>query len=360
MSAHPIRTIIANSGPAQPICVSEIAQLSSRGLDTCSPEDRCLAWLAMLGLYPRCACEWPEAMRRLHSAYWDLVHFSGLSRWEKRVIPADYPSEEFGLASDRVMAIVHMDIVRTGRSAFFLPPRPIPGSAPAADDDSLHFIQEHLRRLERALYVFSTLNVGLGYMQGFNELVAPLYYVLLKSMDTLFDGDIDVVESLTFHCLQELLTKTALHEFYTTQDKSSMILHRVREFEELMAKHLPDAARIVKRLKIHPLFYCLRWFTLLFAQEHDLPTLLMIWDSLWAHFGQFVEYLYCMALGHIHAVEGRLSMSNYGQTLSALQNLEITTDVKEVLLFANKCWDEDHRPQRTGFFAAVAAFTGFL
>jgi hypothetical protein len=34
----------------------------------------------------------------------------------------------------------------------------------------------HLRRLDRVLYVFATLNVGLEYMQGFNELVTVLLW----------------------------------------------------------------------------------------------------------------------------------------------------------------------------------------
>jgi hypothetical protein len=251
------------------------------------------------------------------------------------------------------MAIIHGDIVRTGRLMFFLPPREIAGTEPAGDEDSLHYIQEHLRRLERILYIFATLNVGLGYMQGFNELVTPFYYVMLKSLESLFDGDIDVVESLTFHLFQELMTKTQIAEFYTTQDKSSIILHRVKEFEGVLARHAPIAWDVIRSLKIHPLFYSLRWFTLLFAQEHDLPTLLMIWDSLWAHFSELIAYVFCMAAGHIHAVEGKLTKQNYAVTISALQNLEITSDIKEVLMYANRCWDSDHEPEKPSMLTSL-------
>jgi hypothetical protein len=170
-------------------------------------------------------------------------------------------------------------------------------------------------------------------MQGFNELVTPFYDVLLKCVDRLFN----------------VLTKTGLDDFYTEQDQPSIVLGRIKQF-----------AYVIRSLRLHPRFYCLRWFTLLFAQEHDLPTLLLIWDSLLAHFSGFLDYLYCMAIGHIHAVEGKLSKANYAQTLGALQNLEIVTEIKSMLVFANQCWEEDHRPQKPGWFAAITALTGFV
>jgi hypothetical protein len=358
-STRPIQAIVDDSASGDPLNRSEVLRLSAIGLDSYTPEDRCLAWLVMLDLYPASASEWAATRSRLRAEYWDLVQFSGMGTWHQRPLPAHFPSEDFGVRQNSIMTIVHGDIVRTGRTAFFLPPRAIPDTLPSDAEDSLHFIQEHLRRLERVLYVFATLHVGLGYMQGFNELVTPFYYVTLKCIDSVFGGDIDAVEGVTFHLLQALLTKTQLAEFYTTQDKSSIMLHRVKRFEDVLARHLPRAAEAIRALNIHPLFYCLRWFTLLFAQEHDLPTLLAIWDSLFAHFGQFVEYLYCIALGHIRQVEAKIIRHNYADTLSTLQNLEITTGIRDVLIFANKCWEEDHRPQKTGIFAAIAAFAGF-
>jgi hypothetical protein len=353
--SQPICSLISNSTPEHPLNLSDITHLSSLGLDSYSPDDRCFAWLVMLGLYPNSSTEWPSVNDTLHHTYWDLVQFSELSHWHSRVIPTHFPSEEFGLKSDRTMGVIHGDVVRTGRLAFFLPPRAIPGSVPLDANDSLHYIQEHLRRLERVLYVFATVNVGFGYMQGFNELVTPFYYVLLKSMYSLFEGEIDRVESLTFHFLQTPITKTRLAEFYTTQDKSSIILHGTQQFEDLLTKHLPKAANIIKTLNIHPLFYCLRWFTLLFAQDHDLPTLLMIWDALWAHFAELVEYLYCMAIGHIHAIEGKLTKESYAQTIGALQNLEIGPEIKAVLNFANQLWEENHKPTKRGWLMSVAS-----
>jgi hypothetical protein len=352
--AQPIVAILEASTPEQPVDDAEVRRLSAIGLDSYSAEDRCLAWLVMLGIYPKCAAEWPSTMLRLNTEYWELVQYSGVSHWHTKVVPVHFPSEEYGLPKNEIMGIIHGDIVRTGRLAFFLPPLPIPGTEPSSDEDVLHDIQEHIRRLERVLYVFSTLHVGLSYMQGFNELVTPFYYVLLKCLGTLFRNEINFVESLTFHLFQELLTKTELAEFYTTQDKSSFILHRVGQFEDLLARHLPVAAGIIKSLRIHPLFYCLRWFTLLFAQEHDLPTLLAIWDSLFAHFAKFVDYLYCMAIGQIHEIERKLDKANYAQTIQALQNLEIGSDIKEVLIFANQCWDSDHKPQKSSFVAKLA------
>jgi hypothetical protein len=350
-----IRQLVSDCSPDGPVPVTQISTIASKSLDDYPADDRTLAWLILIGVYPPRPADWPNTMREKHTAYWDLVSFVGINDWETRSFPAHYPSEDYGLKSNSLMAIIHGDIVRTGRLMNFLDHRPIPNTEPTDDADSLFFFQEHLRRLERILYVFATLNPGLHYMQGFNELLAPFYYVMNKSLATFFDNDITVVESMSFHLFQELMTKTGIAEFYTTQDKSSIILHQVREFEHTIARHLPRAWSVIQALRIHPLFYSLRWFTLLFAQEHDLPTLLMVWDSLWAHFPELVPYAFCMAVGHISAVESKLTEKNYAVTISTLQNLEITGNIREVLAFANQCWDADHQVEKPGILSSLFA-----
>ena len=169
------------------------------------------------------------------------------------------------------MGVIHGDIVRSGRLFFFLPERPILYPQTKADQgDVLFEFQEHLRRLERLLYVFRTFHSGMGYMQGFNEIASPFYYVILRPFrnhsghntenDGISSEMLDTVEVLTFHCFQKIMTNTTLSEFYTTQDHSSIIKHQLNTFENLMKIHLPNCYDSIQHLNIHPVFYCLRWF----------------------------------------------------------------------------------------------------
>jgi hypothetical protein len=215
--------------------------------------------------------------------------------------------------------------------------------------DHMYQWGEHCRRLERILYVFARLNRGLGYMQGFHELIVPFYYILQAAQNVL-NNDPDLVESLAFECLTHLLNESTLNEFYTTADSSSIIMHRLDAFDALLASHIPEVAQITKELGIRPLIYAFRWCNLLFSQEHELPTLLTVWDSLLAHFDNadppgLMTFVFYVGLGHMNAIRVKFVGNNYAETVRNLQNMG-PVDIKEVLRFANACWGKDHPDER--------------
>ena len=246
--------------------------------------------------------------------------------------------------------LINGDVVRTGRHIFKLPEWGFDGvqyEEQVSNGPNILKWERHMRLLERILYVMASVNPALSYMQGFNELLPPFYYVLLQAI-TVCDNDIKMVEAISFFCLQELLTKTEIRDLYTTTDASSIILHKLNDFNVLLNKHLPRASAIIKSLGIHPLLYCYRWFNLMYSQEYELPVLLGLWDGLFTHFEDLVSYIYYVGIGHVHAVENGIIPRDYGATIATLQNLEIAS-IKDVLSFADKCWNEDHNVSKSVF-----------
>jgi hypothetical protein len=340
-----ILPLVNSSFDRETIAIKEIRSISSHGLDDYPPEDRAFAWLAMLGIYPDEPHKWVSTYTQHKKAYFNFARENRVDQWHLRNILHQIPLDEFGLDDNTLIGIVHGDIVRTGRTMFFLPARPIPTDDPLQHDEHMYQWGEHARRLERILYIFGRLNRGLGYMQGFNELIVPFYYVLLLAQSIL-NSDMDLVEALAFHCLMTLLNESTLNEFYTTADQSSMIMRQLEEFENVLRRHLPDIASLIKELGIHPLLYCFRWFNLLFSQEHDLPTLLPIWDGLLAHFDtqnptKLMKFVFYVAIGHINNIKGRLERGNYAVTIQNLQDLP-NLDIKAIIEFANACWLKDY------------------
>ena len=334
------------------IDLAAIRRLSSLGLDSHPPEDRAIAWLCLLGIYPKNPTDWPSSRAEYLESYQGFLIELGVSSWHTRNIPHQPPLDFYGVASSQVMAQIHVDIWRTGHTIFFLPPSPIEGDGyqPDPDDAVMAQFAGHIRRLERILYVFANVNKGWGYMQGFNELVTPFYYVFLKALP-IFNNDMLLLEALTFQAFQTLLNETGLHEFYTTQDNSSIIMHRLDDFNRLLCKHMPDVAKKLNELNIHPLTYSFRWFNLLFSQEHELPDVIPIWDDLFAHFENLMDFVFYIALGHISQVTHLLDKANYAMVLSTLQNLPPNIDFKAIVSFANKCWEIDlNKKQKKGFF----------
>jgi hypothetical protein len=77
-----------------------------------------------------------------------------------------------------------------------------------------------LQEMQRLLFVFSKLNPGLQYVQGMNELVAPLYMVF--KIDAASATDAQHAEADTFFCFVKLLTFSENRDLYCKSlDKSN-------------------------------------------------------------------------------------------------------------------------------------------
>jgi hypothetical protein len=117
----------------------------------------------------------------------------------------------------------------------------------------------------------------------------------------------------------------------------------MKHFMELLERHLPKAARIVKKHNIHPLHFCYRKLNLAFSQDHDMTGLVLLWDALFAHFMEFVEFEFYIMIGLLAMVEELLDPDDYSQTMVALQKLNgCANDPRKLLESANRFWSEDH------------------
>lgn len=339
-SKTPILDLIKKTPKDSPIPLEPIYHLSSFGLDNFSMSDRLYAWLLQMKILSPIQSEWDNQLKEIHDSYFDFIELHNLIGYEKKCIPNHYPSEEFNVWNNSIMGVIHGDVVRMSREFFFFPPAQIAGEEPQ-DDDLLYLYGEHMRRIERILYIFSAMNPGYSYMQGFNELATPFYYVLLKSN---FDsGNLDSIEYLAFGFIQSLLTSTCITEFYTTQDNSAIIFHKLNCFAELQDRHIHNISQVIRSLNILPLFYSIRWFTLLFAQEHDLPNLLVIWDALFAHFDNLMDYAQYVSLAHMKMIENKIDPKSEPNTIQALQSISIGTErLKDLLMLSNQYYTKDH------------------
>ena len=49
--------------------------------------------------------------------------------------------------------------------------------------------EAHWEVVERILFLYAKLNPGQGYVQGMNEIIGPIYYVLASDSDTEWRGE---------------------------------------------------------------------------------------------------------------------------------------------------------------------------
>jgi hypothetical protein len=328
-----------------PINLQEIAAVCGGGLNECPPEDRLLAWLLLSGVLPLSPEEWSDFRLSTVTQYREFMRVFRVDGHDSKIFANSTSVTDFGVPNNALMGLIHADIIRTGRHIRFFPD-PDPAVGDVRDDPLLRF-HAHMRRLERILYIFANCNRTLSYMQGFNEIVAVLYYVFASAI-IWFNYDWQELESFVFYTFQRMCSSTRLGELFCTQDQSSLILGSLRSFMGLMEKHLPKAAAIARKHKIHPMQFCYRKLNLAFSQDHEMTGLVLIWDALFSHFREFVEYEQYIMIALLKLVEELLDPDDYSQTMVVLQKLNgCANNPKRLVESANRFWTEDHRRMTT-------------
>jgi hypothetical protein len=299
---------------------------------------RCLTWLAALHIHPRKPDEWSAQRGHMTTSYLGCVSEEGLERWTDVVLPHCTAAEDLSVANPVMMNVIHADVVRLGRS---FPLFDVDHESCDHSPDSICRYQILCRRFERILYVMGSVYRTMRYIQGFNELLVPLYYVLIKA-PSLFESD-DEIEATAFHCLHSLISMTSLAELYATQDSSSNLLRRLFQFEELVQKHFPNAYSIIKIHRVHPACYCFKWFSLMFTQDHELLEVIELWDVLLTHVDCLVDYLFLVGLGHVKQMQNRLDAKDSSTTIHALQDAW-KCNLKVAIRDAEQIWRQCCRP----------------
>jgi len=137
--------------------------------------------------------------------------------------------------------------------------------------------EAHWEVVERMLFLYAKLNPGQGYVQGMNEIIGPIYYVLAS--DSRLEWK-EYAEADCFFCFTNLMSDIRDFFIKTLDDSSTGIQammvrlnNRLTEVDQAVASKLEDQG-------IKMQYFAFRWLSLLLSQEFDLPDVLSLWDAL--------------------------------------------------------------------------------
>ncbi|CAL9132598.1 unnamed protein product [Musa acuminata var. zebrina] len=190
--------------------------------------------------------------------------------------------------------------------------------------------QEALRHI---LIIFAKLNPGIRYVQGMNEILAPLFYVLRNDPD---QNNAVYAEADAFFCFVELLSGFR-DNFCQKLDNSVVgIRYTISKLSELLKKHDGELWRHLEiTTKVNPQFYAFRWITLLLTQEFNFVDSLHIWDALLSDPDGPQETLLRVCCAMLILVRKRLLAGDFTSNLKLLQNYP-QTNINHLLYVANK------------------------
>eukprot|EP00892_Ulva_mutabilis_P000974 jgi/Ulvmu1/10878/UM007_0054.1 len=259
---------------AEQVSLRDLGRLASAGIPA-GKGVRARCWQLLLGYLPPRRDSWQETLVKRREEYASFCKDFALSTEKAGQARDDDPlndSEDSAwntyFRDVEEFDQIQRDVERTHQGMDFFA-----CSTPSA--------AKHREELQRLLFVFSKLNPGLRYVQGMNELAAPLYYVF--STDAAEQSDADAAEADTFFAFVRLLTLSENRDLYcksldTAASGVSAVMH---EFMDELAKADPKVCAHLREQGINPHFFAFRWMTVLFAQDIEaLSDVLRVWDSL--------------------------------------------------------------------------------
>ncbi|CAB3399689.1 unnamed protein product [Caenorhabditis bovis] len=236
----------------------------------------------------------------------------------KRVSGQELDSQEYGINRDGIISCVKENIRVADNS-----------------DEKSGSAEFHWHIVERILFIYAKLNPGVQYVQGMNELVAPIYYVLATDSDEEWAA---FAEADTFFCFQQLMSEVKDNFIKTLDDSVCGIESSMSNFHNLIM-HFDNELynHLIGRLDIKPQFYAFRWLSLLLSQEFPLPDVITLWDALFADSKRFTLLPYvCLAMMELQRNE--LLNGDFSLCVRTLQNYPVI-DIANLVAFAQDIRD---------------------
>jgi Rab-GTPase-TBC domain len=170
--------------------------------------------------------------------------------------------------------------------------------------------------LERILFVWSKYNKGVRYVQGMNEIVGIIYYVLANDTNEEWS---EWAEADTYWLFNALLVEMS-DVFVAGKDEADTgIQGRILALQSLLGRHDPEVREHLDELGIETSFYAIRWWTTLLSREFLLPDVIRLWDSMFAstHKDNFLRFA-CVTM--IMKVRDQLLRSDFSSCLRLLHS----------------------------------------
>ncbi|KAI9598191.1 rab-GTPase-TBC domain-containing protein [Syncephalis fuscata] len=184
----------------------------------------------------------------------------------------------------------------------------------------------HWEVAERILFIYAKLNPGVSYVQGMNEIFAPIYWVMANDVDLVNQAN---AEADAFFCFTALMTD-ARDNFLRSldTDADSGIGATMRRLDDKIRRRDPALWEDLARKSLHPTYYAFRWLTVLCSREWPLPDVIRLWDSVFAdpaansngadgdRFGFLVDF--CCAM--VVCARDELLRGSFSDNVQLLQN----------------------------------------
>ncbi|KAM3212771.1 hypothetical protein ACQJBY_065678 [Aegilops geniculata] len=278
--------------------MGELRRLACLGVpDGGGMDVRPLVWKLLLGYLPTERSLWPYELEKKRSQY------------------NAYKDEFLLNPESEILEQIDRDVKRTHPDKSFF---------------SAKSNQESLRRI---LIIFSRLYPSVRYVQGLNEVLAPLFYVLKNDLDT---SNSTSAEADTFFCFVELISGFK-NNYCKHLDNSRVGIRSIlSKLSQLLKRHDEELWRHMEIItKVYPQYYAFRWITLLLTMEFSFNVCIHIWDAMLGDPEGPPDTLLRICCAMLILVRKRLLVGDFTANIQLLQHYP-QTNIDHLLHIANR------------------------
>ncbi|XP_037467150.1 uncharacterized protein LOC119339083 [Triticum dicoccoides] len=200
-------------------------------------------------------------------------------------------------------------------------------------DKSFFSAKSNQESLRRILIIFSRLYPSVRYVQGLNEVLAPLFYVLKNDLDT---SNSTSAEADTFFCFVELISGFKNNYCKHLDNSRVGIRATLSKLSQLLKKHDEELWRHMEVItKVYPQYYAFRWITLLLTMEFSFNVCIHIWDAMLGDPEGSPDTLLRICCAMLILVRKRLLVGDFTANIQLLQHYP-QTNIDHLLHIANR------------------------
>eukprot|EP00559_Dactyliosolen_fragilissimus_P001040 CAMPEP_0184858922 /NCGR_PEP_ID=MMETSP0580-20130426/3949_1 /TAXON_ID=1118495 /ORGANISM="Dactyliosolen fragilissimus" /LENGTH=739 /DNA_ID=CAMNT_0027355283 /DNA_START=1 /DNA_END=2220 /DNA_ORIENTATION=- len=193
--------------------------------------------------------------------------------------------------------------------------------------------QRRYAAIERILFIWAKLNKGVRYVQGMNEIVGTMYFVLANDSNKEWASEAEADTYFLFNTLMVEMRDIFVPDL---DDADTGIQGRMANMIALLSLHDPEVRCHLDDCGIDPAFYSIRWLTTILSREFFLPDTIRMWDSMFAstHKDNFMRYV-CVTM--VMMIREDLLKADFGKCLRLLQSYP-PTNVDQLLESSRALW----------------------